>query len=378
MKKIYLDYDNTLVHFIEPFIKTVNELENTKLTTFNYKDEEHKEIIKKHYNLLKEGNHYKNVSLIPNSIEFVKKLKETYSVSVITSSMSKDQKKYKGKHIDIHFPKMFENVISARKKHPHSKDGIFIDDDINKVREHCLNNDTLGILINHNESFKHDPLLLAELKKYANFKYTTNFDEIYNKIENHENKQTNGNVIIIGETLSGKSTISLEIGKHCNMKVFDLDKEVEKKYGSIFEMVKNHDMEYINQKFEKIFKELNKNNVNTVISTGGFFGTYFKDFTEEDNVIYLDISYDLWEKRVKEAKKNPEEHKNRRVVKKESSELKPHYENRNREYMVNQKQKLSFDSLEELEKQKLQLFIDIKNNKIQESNNKSAVKLNKS
>jgi len=145
-------------------------------------------------------------------------------------------------------------------------------------------------------------------------------------------------ITIIGMTAAGKSTMGKELSKILGYKFKDLDHEVESEHGmEIGELYKFHDMDTISGFFENIYEEIVKEE-NTIISTGGFFGTYY-DFEKAqgaDNILFLDVSEKLFLKRIYEAKKNPDskENKNRRIVKEpKKSVIKKHYSDRHPKYV---------------------------------------------
>jgi len=179
-EKIFLDFDNTLMQFIDYFLNEINKIEGIELKSFNYTEEDNKEIVKKHYDFIKTGDHYSKMELFENSMEFIDNLNKKFDIHIVTSNISSDQKKYKNKYIVNTFGEKIKSVINARKKHPHTKEGDFIDDDIKKIKAHIENNETKGILINHNGMFNHNQEELEELKKHSNFIYCESFEDILN------------------------------------------------------------------------------------------------------------------------------------------------------------------------------------------------------
>jgi len=189
MKKIYIDYDSTLVDFIKPYLKKLNEKEKIELTHKTYKRKENEMYIKSNYDLMKVGDVYEEVEVFEGAIDFLNELRDAgYVLEVITSSMSGDQKFYKKEHMERNFAGFFESVIHARKKFPHTKDGFFIDDKLSNVEKHCENNETIGFLYNHKGLHDKDIGKIKELNKRKNFYYVESYSEMLNIINKKPTK----------------------------------------------------------------------------------------------------------------------------------------------------------------------------------------------
>ena len=143
-------------------------------------------------------------------------------------------------------------------------------------------------------------------------------------------------ITIIGMTASGKTTLGRKVAERIGADFFDLDAEVEKQLEmEISDMYKHFSVEEITEFFNIKYKELSKLE-DTVISTGGFFG-FSHDFKNETQIIFLDITLDLFKERIEEAKLHPElpENKNRRIISQPESEVEKHYNERHPKYVAN-------------------------------------------
>jgi len=144
----------------------------------------------------------------------------------------------------------------------------------------------------------------------------------------------NNSITIIGMTASGKSTLGKKLAKRLKYDFKDLDNEVEKEIGlEIHEMYNYYTIKKITNFFISKYEELYKSK-NTIISTGGSFGVVY-NFKNMKNILFLDISYDLFLKRINEAKKNmnAKENKNRRIIFQPTSKVKEDYIKRHPKYL---------------------------------------------
>jgi 5'(3')-deoxyribonucleotidase len=151
--KVYCDYDSVLVDFTTPWVKWINRNYHTNVTTLQMK----------HFEFLRDsfGEHantywqtkgcYSEVFPIPEAPNFLSKLQEMVgkeNVFIVTSSHPVT-KPEKHEHIQQYFSIAEEQVIHARVKHPHTKDGILIDDHILNCVNHSLNNNAPSIVFDY-------------------------------------------------------------------------------------------------------------------------------------------------------------------------------------------------------------------------------------
>jgi actin-related protein len=196
---IYVDYDGTLVNFIQSWLDYINKEENINMTTQNYKTEEFKEVSKKYFKIFNNEKYYENVENFENHREFLinlKQISENIELKILTSNISYRQEEGKQKHIEENdFGELINEVLhltrgkTKTKKHEVSTDGHLIDDDIRHITEHCKNNEGLGILINLNNQFTYPEEQLNELRKLDNFRYVTSYNEIISLITKQQPKQ---------------------------------------------------------------------------------------------------------------------------------------------------------------------------------------------
>jgi len=188
--KIYLDYDGTIIEYNKYLFQDLENEINEKVqmsNLFKLKNE-----IANVYNNEKfeKLGYYKNAIFFNGAKEFIEKnIENGISIEFITSSMSSEQKKYKTEHIKLHFPFLENKIIYARKKYEHSKDGVFIDDNLKKVYEHIINNNEIGILANFQnrnlleEKEETHEKIIELLKDNPNFYIVNNFSDVDKIIE---------------------------------------------------------------------------------------------------------------------------------------------------------------------------------------------------
>jgi len=190
MKKITIDYDDTLIDFSQPFFRQINSHINED-TQISFENER---LFKKEINSVLNDNRkdenffkdiYENSQFFDFSIDFLNFLKnEGFDIVVITSSMSSEQKKHKLSHIEKNISPFISEVISARKKYVHSKGSIFIDDNIKNVILHCENNkEDIGILFNFKKRKIYSEKDLNRLSSFDNVKYIDNFEGVLSLIK---------------------------------------------------------------------------------------------------------------------------------------------------------------------------------------------------
>lgn len=234
MKVGFVDYDGTLVNFLEEIVKHINENENTQHTPLTISKPENKKLISKYIDLIKYGdlkqlskvinenentqhtpeslkedenkplrkqyldeipNYYDGVGVFEEALDFINILNQDgYEIVIVTSSMSSFQKEGKIKHIDKHFNGLISDVIHARKKHPKTQKGkFFLDDNVDKILEHCkynkelleqgvINNEVLGILYNHKGMHYYEEEDIQKLNEYSNFRYIENYNDVLKEI----------------------------------------------------------------------------------------------------------------------------------------------------------------------------------------------------
>ena len=92
----------------------------------------------------------------------------------------------------------------------------------------------------------------------------------------------NKNIILIGMSGAGKTTIGLALSYKLKMAFVDMDAYIEKKYNkSVSEIFAEHGEEYFRNLESETAKYLGENYENTIISTGG--GVVLR----QENMVYL-------------------------------------------------------------------------------------------
>ena len=177
-------------------------------------------------------------------------------------------------------------------------------------------------------------------------------------------------ITIIGETLAGKTTTGYKLAKALdNYEIIDLDSEFIKKYGELHKLYETTTQEEMLQMFIDLYEDISKKK-NTIIITGGYFGTTYEGLQQQQKVINLHISKNLFIERVieqaKEENRNKQENKNRRIIQKYINngikELHEHYDKRKENYQKFANYNITFNSNKELNAKINKLIKQIKNN----------------
>jgi 5'(3')-deoxyribonucleotidase len=148
---IFLDYDDVLVNFIGPVLDVVNGWENSNLKhgdvlTYSYLPDTYGHRVRE---LWQTYGFYKYVEPFPTSKWFLEKLKERYTINIVTKSHPKVacEKEY---HAKFHFG-IRDNFFSVEGcKSKFTEGGILIDDATHNIQDHILTNNQPGILFNMN------------------------------------------------------------------------------------------------------------------------------------------------------------------------------------------------------------------------------------
>jgi len=110
------------------------------------------------------------------------------------------------------------------------------------------------------------------------------------------------NIILIGMSGAGKSTIGVLLAKALNMKFIDTDILLQTKHNQLLhEMIADHGREYFLNCEESIIRELKEES--TVIATGGsvvYSSLAMEHLRAMGEVVYLKVNYKNIEKRLKD------------------------------------------------------------------------------
>jgi len=118
------------------------------------------------------------------------------------------------------------------------------------------------------------------------------------------------NIILIGMPGSGKTSIGKNLAKKLCADFIDTDRLIEKEYGKVIKIIKEKGDNFFCKIEEKVIKKELQNVENSVISTGGsvvLSPELMNFFKETGKIIYLDVSYNEIEHRIKHFRKSGSE-----------------------------------------------------------------------
>lgn len=173
--KIYLDYDSTLVNFVDVWIDLINEktedqISLDEITLF------HHPILSKHDWLFLKYPIYDHVIPFDGAIDFVQTLQKHHDVTILTHITDPDGGLVKIPHIRKYFGDV-PIICTGDHKHLFTGDGLLIDDGIHNIQGHVSTHNTPAILFNHLNRYNYIP---REVK--SPIIYTTSYEEILTHI----------------------------------------------------------------------------------------------------------------------------------------------------------------------------------------------------
>lgn len=164
------DIEDKLVSYINNCFIDNKVFKKVDLNSIKYMEEELRSFYKNEY------GYYKNGKFVNGSIECLKILKENgFKISIVTSSMSKEQEIWKENFIKKHLNGLYTEIIHTNNKYKYSKNGILIDDKEKHVIKHIENNNLPGILFRNKSNIENDLLLQID-----NFEQLLEFFNIEN------------------------------------------------------------------------------------------------------------------------------------------------------------------------------------------------------
>ena len=154
MKKIFIDYDTTLVDFQDVMTHQINQIENTNFSSLELSRGYHDEIKMRNKHIFTHQNIYEDIVPFEGAIEFLIDIKSKgYDIILITANMSELQKTSKEIHIEKYFKGIFDDIIHTEDKYKYTKESILIDDSYANITKHIQANDQIGILFNLNKQY---------------------------------------------------------------------------------------------------------------------------------------------------------------------------------------------------------------------------------
>ena len=187
MKKIFIDYDTTLVNFQEVLTQKINTIEGTYFSPLELSREGNlSDIKKKNRALYAEQNIYIDIVPFNGAIQFLNDVKLLgYNIILLTGNANKVQMNHKNNHIKKYFNDIFDDIIHVDKniKHKYTKNSIFIDDCYDNVINHIKENQCMGIVFNYKEYYVNKEKLNWSIDKLY---HITCFKELYLLIKNSD------------------------------------------------------------------------------------------------------------------------------------------------------------------------------------------------
>lgn len=172
--KIYLDYDSTLVNFIDVWVDQIN-IQTEDTISLDEINQFHHPILGKHDWLFMEYNIYNHITPFEGAIDFVNSLCRHHDVTILTHTLSELGATWKRNHIDEYFGDI-KAIFTDQPKHIFSNDGILIDDGIHNVIGHVLNSENHAILFNFDNRYSYIPS--RDLQR--NISYLSDYKAILN------------------------------------------------------------------------------------------------------------------------------------------------------------------------------------------------------
>lgn len=195
---VKIDYDGTIVKFEDKLLKDVNDTYGIEIPIA--KMYEYRKQISEYYKQNpSELGFYENSEIIDGIEDLFDFFRQNnIDTQIITSSMSGEQKNFKTNHINTHFRKLLatqeelsnpnfkiqDKIIYARTKYKYTTDDVFIDDDITKIKDHIINNEQIGILVNFQERNETPDKqekrieILKELENHEKFRIVDNVKDL--------------------------------------------------------------------------------------------------------------------------------------------------------------------------------------------------------
>ena len=182
--KIYIDYDNTLINLIDPWILWINNKYNVNFTSNDINCWHFLgEVFGKEANdfwRCEENNPYADKNILQphhGATEFLNTIQNQFgknNVTIISSTMEHHQIE-KFEHAQYYFgikKEQFIPVNGHAEKHTFTKNGILVDDYPLNIMKHVHYNQQKGFVFNYNDSFgwckKYNFILDKNLKKFIN------------------------------------------------------------------------------------------------------------------------------------------------------------------------------------------------------------------
>lgn len=177
MKKIFIDYDTTLVNFQDVMTDQINEIENTDFSPLQLSRGYFDEVKMRNKEIFTHKNIYEHIVPFDGAIEFLNNVKDmNYSVILVTANMSDLQMRCKERHIEKYFKNCFDDIIHTEDKYKYTKESILIDDSYSNIIKHIDANDQIGVLFNLNYEYIITDKLDLSIDKLH---HVGDFDDLY-------------------------------------------------------------------------------------------------------------------------------------------------------------------------------------------------------
>jgi len=179
--KVFIDYDSTLVDFLDKWILYINDTEGTNIsiddvTYWEYFRDLNVNTKKYFINRVPYSSGKYCTIPLDGAVEFFKNINSLYDTTILTVTRDEVNKELKNQHIYKHFNTSKIIHESYKVKYATDEDdkpNVLIDDKL----ETCLSwiaNGGVAILFNHNNRYKYNTYKVG----VKNLFYVSNYDEI--------------------------------------------------------------------------------------------------------------------------------------------------------------------------------------------------------
>lgn len=169
---IFLDFDSTLVNFVDVWVDLINEKTEDKIHLDDL-DLFHHPILAKHHWLFLEYPIYDHITPFEGAVDFVEYVNANYDLTILTHTFSKNGERDKEAFIKDHFGDL-KTVQTTEPKWLWSKNGWLIDDGIHNIEGQLKNSFGEAVLFNHHDRYNYVP----KDRKHERLHYASKYAEV--------------------------------------------------------------------------------------------------------------------------------------------------------------------------------------------------------